>query len=250
MSQRGPDGIWRPWPADHKIAWWGFTVGAAVSISANVADSHPNVGARLAGGFWPIALLLAIEVISREQFGHTITARLARFGGTGVVAAVAAAISYTHLSSLLGRYGEGQVTAHIGPLAIDGLMVVCGTALLNRENTPRADAANATNQAARQPTAATEPKPARPAPATRKRKQTAATRRRGRKTTSIVIPDYLQHAAEQILADYQATGRKLTRDLLDEEIRHKERNGRPMTLGSNYRTALWAHIRARQEEAA
>ena len=52
------------------------------------------------------------------------------------VASVAAIVSYRHLSGLLAFYGEDTITATIGPLAVDGLMVMATGALLatTREN--------------------------------------------------------------------------------------------------------------------
>jgi len=55
---------------------------------------------------------------------------LVRFGGLGPVATVAAVVSYRHLSGLLCFYGEDAITATVGPLAVDGLMVMATGALL------------------------------------------------------------------------------------------------------------------------
>jgi hypothetical protein len=46
------------------------------------------------------------------------------------VAGVAAFVSYRHLSGLLAHYGEEPIICIIGPLAIDGLMVMATGALL------------------------------------------------------------------------------------------------------------------------
>jgi hypothetical protein len=51
----------------------------------------------------------------------------------GVVGLVAAVLSYQHLHGLLQHYGEGGLSAALGPLGIDGLMAVCAAALLTRE---------------------------------------------------------------------------------------------------------------------
>jgi hypothetical protein len=53
-----------------------------------------------------------------------------RYLGLGLVAAVAAVVSYRHLSGLLTHYGEDPWTAQFGPLAVDGLMVMATGALL------------------------------------------------------------------------------------------------------------------------
>jgi hypothetical protein len=46
------------------------------------------------------------------------------------VGVVAAVVSYRHLSGLLAFYGEDALTATIGPLAVDGLMVMATGALI------------------------------------------------------------------------------------------------------------------------
>jgi hypothetical protein len=63
-----------------------------------------------------------------------------RFVGLLPVAVVAAIVSYGHLSGLLAHYHESWLTAHIGPLAVDGLMVMASAALMATAP-QRADAA-------------------------------------------------------------------------------------------------------------
>jgi hypothetical protein len=112
----------------------GFTLGVGTSIAANVGHTfigpNPQVGALAFSAFWPIALLIALEVISRVDWPPGIWWGISRYGGLTTVALIAAFVSYRHMSGLLGYYGEDALTASIGPLAVDGLMVVCSTALL------------------------------------------------------------------------------------------------------------------------
>ena len=125
------------------VAWSAFGLGVAASIAANVAHAQPGVGPRIAGAFVPLALLLAVECMSRPRWHHARhgwTATwwgLARYGGTGLVALVAAVMSYRHMRALLTEYGEDPLNAAIGPLAVDGLMVVAGFALLAMSNDHR-----------------------------------------------------------------------------------------------------------------
>jgi hypothetical protein len=113
------------------VVWSAFLLGIAASIAANVAHAQPAWGPRIAGAFVPLALLLAVECMSRPHWRRAGTWwGLARYGGTGLVALVAAVISYRHMAGLLERYGEDTLNAHLGPLAVDGLMVVAGFALL------------------------------------------------------------------------------------------------------------------------
>lgn len=116
-------------------AWarFGFGLGITASISANVAHSliHPHpLGAVVSAAFWPVALLVALEVIVRVQWPEGVWWALTRYGGLSMVAGIAALTSYLHMSSLLAYYGEDVLTVWLGPLSVDGLMVVCSVALL------------------------------------------------------------------------------------------------------------------------
>ena len=122
-------------------AYAGALLGAGVSVAANVAHSyvpptdaasgwHPQTGAVVGAVFWPVALLVAIEVLARVTWPSAARWVAVRFGGLLPVALVAAVVSYRHLSGLLGWYGEDGVTATLGPVAVDGLMVMATGALL------------------------------------------------------------------------------------------------------------------------
>jgi hypothetical protein len=136
----------------HIVAWVSFVVGGLVSVAANVAhtlyptaaqladwtasgraaaDWTPPAGAMVFAAFWPIALILAVEVITRAQWRKGLLFGLARYGGTILVASVAAVMSYRHMAGLLAIWGEDVWGAHLGPLAVDGLMVVSAAALLS-----------------------------------------------------------------------------------------------------------------------
>lgn len=127
-----------------------FGLGVAVSVAANVGHTwyipgagRPPVGAQLAAAFYPLALLLVVEILARVPWPSSPWWTAARFGGASVVAAVAAVVSYRHMSALLAAYGEDALTAAIGPLAVDGLMVVASFALLAIGRQTHADAAPA-----------------------------------------------------------------------------------------------------------
>jgi hypothetical protein len=134
-------------------AYIGAVLGAGVSIAANVAHSYvpppdagtewsPEIGAVLGSTFWPIALFVAVEILARVPWppGRRWTAL--RFGGLLPVALVAAIVSYRHLSGLLAHYGEDHITCLIGPLAVDGIMIMATGALVaTRDNTRAAASA-------------------------------------------------------------------------------------------------------------
>jgi hypothetical protein len=99
-------------------------------VGHTLAGPNPQPGAIAFSAFWPVALLISLEVISRVQWPLGAWWGIARYGGLTTVALIAAVVSYRHMSGLLGYYGEDFITTAIGPLAVDGLMVVCSTALL------------------------------------------------------------------------------------------------------------------------
>lgn len=125
-----------------RFAYGGIAVGLAVSIWANVAHAMTvpdgsGRGSLFLAAFWPLGLFLALEVLARTSWRGGRGLIVAR-GGVGMVAAVAAAVSYLHLHGLLLSYGEGAFAALVGPLAIDGLMAVSAAALLAGEGDPEA----------------------------------------------------------------------------------------------------------------
>ncbi|WP_426510455.1 DUF2637 domain-containing protein [Dactylosporangium sp. McL0621] len=122
-------------------AYLGTTLGGLGSLAANVAHCYipptgapaswrPEAGAVLSAMFWPIAVFIAVEILVRTVWPAGGWWRLARFAGLLPVALVAAVVSYRHLSGLFRHYGEDPLTATLGPLAVDGLMVMAAAALL------------------------------------------------------------------------------------------------------------------------
>lgn len=140
------------------IAWCAFVLGIAASVAANVAHAHPELGPRIAAGFAPVALLLTVEIMSRVPWPDGIWWRLGRYGGTGTVALVAAVMSYRHMYGLLETYGEDTLNAAIGPLAVDGLMIVASLALLALGQQPTTDQPVPVDTVAEQP-ATEQPNP-------------------------------------------------------------------------------------------
>jgi hypothetical protein len=123
---------------------WGYVgavLGGLVSIAANVAHSYvppagapadwrPAIGDVVGAVFWPVALFVAIEILARTGWPSGKRWVVVRFLGLLPVAVVAAIVSYGHLSGLLAHYGESTLTSHLGPLAVDGLMVMASSALM------------------------------------------------------------------------------------------------------------------------
>lgn len=124
------------------VSWAGFIFGSVTSIAANVlhawlpADSMPpgwtpGIAPQIGAAIWPIGLLLSVEVLSRARWRRGRLWRLARYGGAGTVAFGSAIISYGHVRDVLLAWGYGPMGASVGPLTLDGLMVVSGFALLS-----------------------------------------------------------------------------------------------------------------------
>jgi len=121
-------------------AYTGAILGGAVSVAANVAHSYvppagaqrwsPHLGAVIGAVFWPVALFVAVEIFARTPWGRQAKWAALRWLGLLPVALVAAVVSYRHLSGLLAFYREDALTATIGPLAVDGLMVMATAALV------------------------------------------------------------------------------------------------------------------------
>jgi hypothetical protein len=133
------------------VAWGGFILGLAASVLANVLDtwlpaSHrppgwePRLAPQIGAAVWPAALMFALEALSRVPWPGGFWWLVARCGGVGIVALGSAAISYGHVHDVLMSWGYGAGSAATGPLVIDGLMVICGFALLAISRTTIASA--------------------------------------------------------------------------------------------------------------
>jgi hypothetical protein len=118
--------------------WSRFALGfgAVMSILGNethtvLTHGHLNIVIRTAlAVVWPVALFVAVEVLVRVNW----RAQFIDYAGRAImmipVTIVAAVVSYQHLHALMGLAGEDSISALIGPVAIDGLMVGGTVALL------------------------------------------------------------------------------------------------------------------------
>jgi hypothetical protein len=129
-------------------AYTGAILGGSVSIAANVAHSFiqpkgditanwtPEPGAVVGAVVWPVFLFVAVEILARVAWPTGRIWQLIRWAGLLPVAIVAALVSYRHLSGLLEHYGEETLVCILGPLAVDGLMVMATGAILATGNQP------------------------------------------------------------------------------------------------------------------
>ena len=119
------------------VAWLALVLGIGASVGANILHTLTVIGSGggsvpqvIGAAFWPVALVVAIEVMARVRWPQSVGYALVRFAGVGAVAIVAAVVSYRNMSGLLAHWGEDALSAHLGPIAVDGLVTVGALALL------------------------------------------------------------------------------------------------------------------------
>lgn len=126
--------------AGRAIAWLSFALGIAVSVAGNILHSAltpAGLGELVGAAFWPLALMLSIEILTRVRWQSGGWWMAARVVGLFLVGIVAAVLSYRHLAGLMTSWGEDAFNAHLGPLAVDGLMLLAATALLSISREPK-----------------------------------------------------------------------------------------------------------------
>jgi DNA-binding CsgD family transcriptional regulator len=148
-------------------AYVGAILGATVSVAANVAHSYvppdgapagwqPQRGAVVGAVFWPVALLVAVEILARVVWPAGRRWVALRYLGLLPVALVAAVVSYRHMQGLLTWYGDDRIASTFGPLAVDGLMVMATGALVATSKTRRQPDGQNDGQDDRQPDGQTD----------------------------------------------------------------------------------------------
>jgi hypothetical protein len=112
---------------------WGvrgvLALGVAASTIANILHAEPNNISRTIAAWPPLALLLTIELMARIPV-HRLWLAIARLGAAGLIASIAAYVSYNHMAGVALRYGESSDAAHLLPLSVDGLIVVASICLV------------------------------------------------------------------------------------------------------------------------
>ena len=111
-----------------------LALGGSGSVAANVAHAYvhgsPAVGAVVASVLWPVMVVVAVELLISTPWPPGWTWAVTRFVGVGLVGVVAAVVSYRHMSGLLAAYGEDHIVSGLGPVAVDGLMVMATASLV------------------------------------------------------------------------------------------------------------------------
>ncbi len=106
-----------------------LTLGVAASVLANILHAEANPISQSIAAWPPLALLLAVELISRVPVLHRSLA-LARLGATAAIAGIAAWVSYWHMAGVAARYGETGASPYLLPLSVDGLIIVASICLV------------------------------------------------------------------------------------------------------------------------
>ncbi len=179
-------------------AWFGFLFGTGISVGGNVLATWlpklsgqitdpawtPGLWPQVGAAVWPIALLLSVEVLTRTTWRAGALWTIARLVSVFTVALGGAVISYGHLHEVLTAWRYPAAAAFVGPLVIDGLMLISGFALLSisKNRKDPAHAATAAPQAVA--TDATADRATTPAPARRTAQANRADRPARRGTTT------------------------------------------------------------------
>lgn len=104
-----------------------FYATGVATIAANMyASEHTFIG--LATGFWtPVALFLALEMVERVPCKGRLG--LLRKVAVGVIALIAAWVSYWHLVHIFLAGGADVISAHAMPITVDVLMALARSAM-------------------------------------------------------------------------------------------------------------------------
>lgn len=112
---------------------WGtrgvFALGIAASLAGNVLHAADSPISKAISAWSPLALLLAVELISRVPARRGWTS-YARLGATAIIAGIAAWVSYWHMVAVASRYGETDASPYLLPLSVDGLIIVASISLV------------------------------------------------------------------------------------------------------------------------
>ena len=106
-----------------------FTLGIAASLAGNVLHAEDNAISQAISAWSPLALLLAVELISRIPLRRGAGA-VARLAATAVIAGIAAWVSYWHMVGVAMRYGESGASPYMIPFSVDGLIVIASISLV------------------------------------------------------------------------------------------------------------------------
>ncbi len=107
----------------------GILIAALVaSLAANVVAAEPTVVGAVVAAWPPLALIATVELLTKVPSSGGWRTRM-RYAAGGLIAAIAAWVSYWHMVHVALDAGEGTIAAHLIPLVVDGLVVVTSATL-------------------------------------------------------------------------------------------------------------------------
>lgn len=112
---------------------WGaratLALGVVASGAANILHAQPDPISRAISAWPPLALLFAVELISRVPV-HRRWMAVIRLSAASLLAGIAGWVSYWHMAAVAATYGETGSAAYLLPLTVDGLVVVASISLV------------------------------------------------------------------------------------------------------------------------
>jgi hypothetical protein len=100
-----------------------LALGLGASLAGNALAAQPTLLGRVVAAWAPLALAVVAWLVEHYKPAPGPW-RFATWFGTGIVAAVAAWVSYWHLVHLALKAGETGAAAYLLPLSVDGLILV------------------------------------------------------------------------------------------------------------------------------
>jgi hypothetical protein len=134
--------------AGRRWAYATMLIMLALSVAGNLSHTflkNPEAGSRAQtyAIMWPLLVWAGVELFVRIPWQDKPSHRAVRWGGVVGPALIAGIVSYNHLSGLLRADREDWIVYTIGPLAVDGLMLMSTLGLLLTRSLKGTDEAGA-----------------------------------------------------------------------------------------------------------
>lgn len=107
-----------------------LAAGVLASVAANIAVAQQSIKGYAVALIAPITLFATIEMLARFPFDRKSRLSWLRLVTTGVLGLIGAWVSYWHMVTLAEQAQEGFISAHILPIAVDGMMLVATVSLI------------------------------------------------------------------------------------------------------------------------